>query len=362
MEIALIRGDFISPSELANFRPLTKRHHVTVFTGLNPVWDVSLENDFEIIQLPSPVDLNFGKIKRPIMSVLNRTFTDAHVLFGLEEKLKGFDIAHTAETYYFYTQQCLNAKKKKNVKKVISTVWENIPFNNEGIAGRKEFKKRALKEVDLFLPVTNRAKEVLVNEGCDKTKIKVLNPGVNLKLFRPFSQKHKRLRLLVVSRLVPEKGISEIVAIASHFPGVELVLAGSGPIKPKGATLLGKVGYYDMPKVYNSCDILIHYPIGSQTWSEQYGMALVEAMACGLPIVALNRGSIPEIVASGGLVVSRENFPQTLMKVISDQKYRRVLSQRAVSYAENHYNAIAYAANLEKLYQFVLVDKEENQS
>lgn len=366
MDIALVRGDFISPAELANFRPLLKKHRVTVFVGKKPVWDVSREKDFKFVSLPSPVDLNFGRVNRYVMAATNRMFTDAHVLFGLEEKLKGFDIAHSAETYYSYTQQCLNAKKKGFVKKVVSTVWENIPFNNEGIAGRKEYKKRAIKEVDLFLPVTNRAKDVLVQEGCDPAKIKVLNPGVDLEVFHPAGKKHWNLRLLVVSRLVPEKGILEIIEIYRNlrkkYRNLELAIAGDGPLRPGGVTLLGKVDYYDMPKVYNSCDILVHYPIGSSTWSEQYGMALVEAMACGLPVIALDRGSIPEIVTSGGLVVSRASFPKTLAKVISDQSYRRTLSQRALSYGKSHYNAVDYARNLEELYQFVLVDKKENQS
>ncbi len=361
MKIALVRGDFIAPAELANFRPLLKKHEITVFTGKKPVWDMKREKDFKFVQLPSPVDLNLGKINRLTMAALNRTFTDAHVLFGLEKKLKGFDIAHCAETYYFYTQQCLTAKEKGYVKKVVSTVWENIPFNNETISGRREFKKRALKEVDLFLPVTKRAKQVLIEEGCDPKKIVVLNPGVDTSLFHTVPKKHKNIKLLVVSRLVPEKGILEIVEIFNQlkkkYRSLELIIAGDGPLHPKGATLLGKIDYYDMPKVYNSCDIMVHYPVGSATWSEQYGMALIEAIACGLPIVALDQGSTKEIVGKGGLVVSKINFPQTLEKVISDSKYRHLLSQHALKFAKSDYDVNLYAQELARLYQFVMLTK-----
>ncbi len=117
--------------------------------------------------------------------MLNRLFTDAHYLFGLENLLKGFDLVHSAETYFHYTQQCLNAKKRGYVKKVIATVYENIPFNNEGIWGRRAFKARARRELDHIVAISQKAKEALILEGADPKKILVIGHYIDTKRFFP---------------------------------------------------------------------------------------------------------------------------------------------------------------------------------
>ena len=75
------------------------------------------------------------------MPILNRMFTDAHYLLGLEDRLKGFDLVHTAETYFRYTQQCLDAKKKGYVKKVIATVLETIRLTTKAFGGGKHTRR-----------------------------------------------------------------------------------------------------------------------------------------------------------------------------------------------------------------------------
>lgn len=378
MKLAIIRGDFLAPVEVSSFSLLADRNEVTFFTGMWPVWphfakastgQVSFEKLF------SPVDLNFGNISKVSMAILNRAFTDAHVLFGLEEKLIGFDIAHTAETYYSYTQQCINAKEKGYLKKIVSTVWENIPFNNEGIRGRKEFKQRAFKGVDLFLAVTNRAKEVLIEEGCDEKKIQVLYPGVGLSIFKktrdPIAslQDDKRVRIIFSGRLVPEKGILEILEIFQRLQkkigNVELVVAGEGPLNDElrvrseelsvgSVHILGKVAYEKMPELYSSGDIFVHYPVGSNTWQEQFGMVLVEAMACGLAVVALDKGSVKEIVGDAGVVCCKENFEKDLSNLVKSKNLQKRLGEYALVRARKMFDMRKQMQKLENIYSDLL--------
>src|SRR3990172_12886687 len=155
-KIAIVRGKFLNRYEMQFFEPLIRDFDITAFGSLTSFHD---RFRFPVVKLPSPMDLPDFPYK---MSVLNRLLTDAHYLVGLEEKLRGFDLVHTAETYFHYTQQCLNAKRKGYVKKVIATVLENIPFNNEGIWGRKAFKKRAREELDHVIALTHKTKEVLL--------------------------------------------------------------------------------------------------------------------------------------------------------------------------------------------------------
>lgn len=360
MKIAIIRGDFASVWELQNFKPLALKHKITLFTGLAPIADLSSLNWLKIQKLPSPVDLNFGKISHLKMAVLNRLFIDAHYLFGLEKKLQNYDIAYCAETYYSYTHQCLRARKLGYIKKIISIVWENIAHNNEGILGRKALKKRVIVGVDKFVAITDRAKEVLIAEGCDPAKIIRASPGVDLNHFRPLPKvKCQKVKLLFVGRLVEEKGIRDILRIFKQinekYPQTELVIVGDGPLKNEikggGINFLGSISYSEMPKIYSSCDIYVHYSKGSKTWVEQYGFTLIEAMVCGLPVVGLDCGSVKEVVGPGGLISDVKNFAKNLETLIKNKNKRIILGKIAISFARKNYDSYKYGQTLEKIFK-----------
>lgn len=373
IKIAVVRGDFVSPWELQNFEKLPINYVVTVFTGYYPITKIEEGKRFSITKLISPVDLNFGKINRAKMAFLNRLFVDAHVLFGLEKRLEGVDVAHAAETYYSFTNQCLIAKNRKIVKKVVSTVWENIPFNNESIHGRREYKEQAFKQVDLFLAVTEKAKKTLMIEGCSPSKIEVLKPGLDLVKFCSKTKRlfrKNRLRLLFVGRLEKDKGIDLLLTIFSkmvkYIPFLELTIVGSGnkesevidaQKKIPQIRYLGNVSYKNMPDVYASSDILVHPAIGTETWQEQYGMVLVEAMASGLPILSFDKGSIAEVVGEGGVLTSPEKFEKELSQLINSENQRRLLSKKAVYLAKLNYDARKYSIRLGELYKEILNEK-----
>lgn len=371
MKIALVRGDFAAPSEFINFKPLLKSNDISIITGRIPVWNLEKIKGFRIIRLPSPVDLNFGKVSRWKMAILNRIFTDAHLLFGLEKKLKGYDIAHSAETYFRFTQQCIDAKDKGYVKKVVSSVWENIPHNNEGIWGRRKYKTNAFEKVDMFLAITNGAKKTLVEEGCSPSKIVILRPGIDLSKFSPSKSEDKRteINLLFVGRLVAEKGALEVIQmfdeLSREFPNIKLTISGNGPLYGrikiridsgdlKQIELLGSVPYDQMPNVYRNADIFIHYPIGSKTWVEQYGMVLVEAMSSGLAVLALDKGSIKEVIGKGGVIANEKNFKSELKRIIKNPSYRNRLKKISRQYALDNYDAKDYAKKIEKIYNKIL--------
>ncbi len=355
------------------FEPLATKHELVAFSSLFPLHS---EFSFPVVRLPSPVDLPFGPLKPLKMPLLNRLYGDAHVLFGLEEKLNGFDIAHCAETYYYYTQQCINAKEKGYLKKIVSTVWENIPFGNQGIYQRRDFKRRAFKYIDKFIASTIGAKQALIKEGCAENKIVVLYPGVDLGRFKPGNinnygplRRNRGIKLLFAGRLVPEKGIRELLSIYQNLwsanKDLELVIVGEGGLLNEIKTyliknrlnkvyILGAVPYEEMPNLYNICDIFVHPVIGSRTWKEQYGMVLVEAMACGLPIVAADNGAVKEVVGNRGIVADANLLEANIKKLLADKTLRDKLSKRANLYARKNLDSRKYALNLEHIYQEVI--------
>lgn len=302
MKISIIRGAFLNPFEIQNYYPLSGRYKITCVSSKFPI---SSKIKFPLKKLWSPTDL-------PIpfkYQIFNRLLLDAHYLMGLEKTIKNSDVAHVAETYYHYTLQALSAKRKGLVKKVISTVWEVIPHNNETLPGRKKIKSIARDEIDHFIAVTNVAKQALIEEGVDPNKITVIPMGVDTKRFRPGKKKRKNpINILFVGRLVPEKGVEELLQsyqeLKKLYPKLKLTMIGSGPLinkcKKAGATIK-QIPYSKIHLEYQAADIFCLPNKPTKTWQEQYGMVLVEALSSGLPIVTSSSPIMQEVCSDAAL-------------------------------------------------------------
>ena len=359
-KVAIIRGGFLNPFELQNYYPLKNKYDLRAISSLHPISEnieIPLTKTFSFTDLP-----NF-----PFKyQILNRLAIDIHYLFGLEQLLRGFDIAHVAETYYNYTRQALNAKKKGYVKKVISTVWEIIPGNNEGIWGRKWFKRQAFAGVDHFIAVTELARKALLEEGVGDKKITVIPMGVDLKRFRPGRRAEAGpVRILCVARLVVEKGIGELVeafsALRKKYPDLELALVGEGPLKNKYRDMPGIIfqplPYQEIQKTYQEADIFCLPSKTTKYWQEQYGMALVEAMACGLPIVTTQTGAIGEVCGEAAVYVkpgAANDLQLKLERLITNTSARITLAKKARARAEARYDHQKIAKKIDALYQEIL--------
>ncbi len=340
-KIAIVRGKFLNRYEMQFFEPLVKDFNIKAFGSLFPYHD---RFTFPVIKLSSPMDLPDFPYKMPI---LNRLFVDAHYLLGLEEKLKGFDLVHTAETYYHYTQQCLNAKKKGYVKKVIATVLENIPFNNEGIWGRKAYKKRAREELDHIIALTKKTKEALLVEGCDPSKITVISHFVDTKRFHPVKRNAKILTVLFVGRNTTGKGIDDVRAAEKNLSAHNV----------RFRYVTGQTSYEDMPRVYQDADIFVAPSRPTPTWEEQYNTSLLEAQASGLPIVTTRTGGIPENVGDAAILIEPGDvgaLMRSLKELITNKEKRGFYAQKARKRAVNVHDISIGAKKLKELYLRVL--------
>ena len=358
MKISIIRGAFLNPFEFQNYSELKDKHDVIAISSKHPI---SSKIYLPLTKLWSPTDLPNFPFKYPI---LNRLFIDAQKLFGLENVIKGSDVVHVAETYYGYTHQAIIAKRRRLVRKVISTVWEVIPFNNEGIRGRKEYKKLAYENIDKFIAVTEKAKQALIKEGVRSEKISVVNMGIDIEKFQPkhIKKDTKNVNILCVARLVEEKGIVDLLeaflAIKEKNPNVKLTFIGSGPLKKE---LIGyknifvkSVPYQKINKEYQKADIFCLPSRETKTWAEQYGMCLLEAMASGLPIVTTNSGAIPEVVGDAALISHHSNVKElktNLENLIYNEDLRRSLSKLARKRAIEKYNRHKIGKQIEKIYE-----------
>jgi glycosyltransferase involved in cell wall biosynthesis len=374
--LAIVRGKFLNQYEMQSYAPLVKSYDITAFGSLYPYHDAF---GFPVVKLASPMDIPEIPFK---MQILNRLFIDAHYLFGLESKLKGFDIAHTAETYYHYTQQCLNAKKKGYVKKVVATVLENIPHNNEGIWGRSAFKKRSRVELDHIIALTKKTRDALLLEGADPDKISIIGHGIDTKRFKPAIDHMKYLgrskgiiQILFSGRMESYKGvfiILDALRILSqdktlHIP-FEMRFVGAGSQEEKMKNIIHayalenrvqfvSVSYDRMQKEYEKADIVVAPSIGTKTWTEQYCTVLLEAQSMGLPIVTTRSGGIPENVGTCALF-AEEHDPITLAKqlkrFIEDPALRVYFGRNARERAIKVHDVHIIAGKIHRVYQSLL--------
>jgi glycosyltransferase involved in cell wall biosynthesis len=149
----------------------------------------------------------------------------------------------------------------------------------------------------------------------------VVYNGVDLPAYPFRPAKEKDDFLLFLGRASPEKGVLQAVRTARQA-GQRLVCAVkvADPIErrhweeevlpemPPDATVLGEISLQEKVDLLSRARAVL-FPID---WDEPFGLVMTEAMACGTPVIATPRGSVPEVVADGetGFVVSVENYPQ----------------------------------------------------
>jgi len=154
-------------------------------------------------------------------------------------------------------------------------------------------------------------------------RVEVIANGVDLGVFHPMQKPRTRRTFLAVAHdfLDPRKGMHHIASVAARFPEVRWLAMGKNAEKLQwgsaDAAFLGEVGD-DAQKVeaYAAADLLVH-----AASEDNLPNTIVEALACGTPVIALDHGGAGEIVrpgATGWLTTDRSHFEATLRAALND--------------------------------------------
>jgi len=199
--------------------------------------------------------------------------------------------------------------------------------------------KETLKEADKIIAVSNATKDYVLSLGAKPEKIKVLHNGVDLLRFKSLGGKREEMRrkmgisqnsivVLTVRRLVYKNGIDTLIESAKiavkKNPKITFLVIGKGPdlnsvqlrIRELGIEnnfkLTGFVKDGDLPFYYNAADFFV---LPSKS-GEGLPLVALEAMACGLPVIATDVGGIREILMDDYGKLVAPNAPEVLAKAV----------------------------------------------
>ena len=227
--------------------------------------------------------------------------------------------------------------------------------------GRRALELKLARGADAVVATCSDEVDELARMGAGSARIRVVPCGVDLSVFgpdgpawpRPAGGRH---RIVCLSRLVERKGIDTMVAAMGRVKDADLLVAGGPPtdrltLDPDArrllersmawgvadrVQLLGRVDRADVPALLRSADLLVTVPA-----YEPFGIVPLEAMACGIPVVASAVGGMLDTVTDGvtGVHVRPGDIAglaRVVRELLADPRRRRDLGDAAAVAARRY--------------------------
>ncbi|RJQ65626.1 MAG: glycosyltransferase family 1 protein [Desulfobacteraceae bacterium] len=238
-----------------------------------------------------------------------------------------YDIIHS----HYWLSGVVGAMAQARWRRPHVTMFHTLgAVKNRTCAGEAESQLRIAHErwlamsADRVVVAAPREMDNLIRfSHARRTHVSVVPCGVNLELFRPAdriaSRRHLEIApdsdvVLYVGRFAPLKGLDRLIRAAgqlrSRFPKLHLlIIGGDGPQAPSSLNLIalaaqlgladavrfvGRVEQQDLPPYYSAADLLA-FPSDY----ESFGLVVLEALACGIPVVATPVGAVESIIQDG---------------------------------------------------------------
>lgn len=267
------------------------------------------------------------------------------------------------------------------VKHLVFTAHDSGSYiPTQPLIERLKMAKRAilLKGVDKIIAVSDFVERRLVNSmKIPQEKVLTIHNGVDLKRFRPLEDSLIRKKqlfgdddlnvVLCISQLIREKGIhillKAVPMVARGVENVMFAIVGEGPGKREFEDLARDHGIQDRVRFLGlrsdtesliaAADVIVCPSI----WEEAFGLINIEAMACGVPVVATRVGGIPEIVTDGitGYLVDpgdSTSLTKAIEKILRHKVIRSSFGQMGLKRAQNLFDLDVMIYSYLKLYKF----------
>jgi glycosyltransferase involved in cell wall biosynthesis len=283
------------------------------------------------------------------------------------------DLVHMdEEPYNLATAHALWLARRSGARSLFFS-WQNIlrryplPF--------RLLERSVLRHADYGIVGSQESSRVWRDKGYQGPLAVIPQFGVDPELYSPRAWPREQghvgeLVVGFVGRLVEEKGADLLLEALAGLGGAwRAVLVGGGPaltalqgqarrlgLTPRVA-FRGSVPSAEMPGVYHNIDVLVLPSRTRRNWKEQFGRALVEAMACGVVVIGSDSGEIPHVIGDAGLIFPEDEaraLREHLRRLMSDQALRHDLSLRGRERVLERYTQAQIAARTLAVYEAVL--------
>lgn len=238
-------------------------------------------------------------------------------------------------------------------KRVIISLHNYYNFPIRGLY--RNFVALLLKQSDFVLSLSKRSNTEVISLGIDKSKTAIFTYWVDLQKFKKIQNAKKKLNwqnrfiVLFVGRLVEEKGIELLLeSVKSWNRNIYLVIIGTGPLNnkvllaarnQKKITFLGKIDQEDLAIYYSAADLVIFPSLNE----EGFGRVIIESLACSTPVIASNKGAIPEVIDKtvGKLInINPEKVKEMVEYFFQNPSKLNRLAKNARKFAQKRYSEV----------------------
>lgn len=380
MKIALVRGPFLRPSGVRPWEYLhqnSSEYDITAFT--------SDPSRFDTTPLNMPVEslpwydgsLSMLGFDHFFYRAFCRFKLPRAILGGMKDLVDQYDIIHTSENFNIFSAQAARSCTGRETHFTF-TAGENIPFYPHTLP-TSVHKSYVNERADGATATTIQGKRALIHEGLPHSKINVIPNAVDPTTFQPASvtaadaglsfDLDDTFVLLFVHRLCEQKGTPYLVDAFEKFqyevPQSSLILVGSNQLEDEttGKRIrenpdiyhLEHVPHDEIDTLYNLADVFVLPSVTMPYNEEQFGMALIEAMATGTPSVVSNVGGLPHVAQhrKTSLVVNERSVSElanAFEYLYDNEALRNQMGERSRDKSLNFFSPERTAEKLLKFY------------
>jgi glycosyltransferase involved in cell wall biosynthesis len=302
-----------------------------------------------------------------------------HFYPQLRRRLWSFapDIVHVdEEPYNFATFHALWLASRAGAR-VLWFTWQNL--NRRYPLPFRMIERHNLRHVDYAIAGSAGAAGIWSEKGYTGPLAVIPQFGVDPDMFAPHPRPRDPARGFLigyVGRLVPEKGVDLLLEAVAGMDAVwRLAIVGAGPERERLEALSRRLGLggrvsfegdipsIRMPAFYRELDVLVLPSRSQPNWVEQFGRVLIEAMACGVPVVGSDCGEIPRVVADAGLIFSEGDaraLRECLIRLIRETELWDSLARRGRERVRAHFTQAQIAAQTVAVYREMIAGRRHN--
>jgi glycosyltransferase involved in cell wall biosynthesis len=279
------------------------------------------------------------------------------------------DIVHVdEEPYNLATWHALHHARRAGAKTLFFS-WQNI--NRRYPLPIRLGEWWVLRRADYAIMGTPSAADVWRAKGYRGPLVVIPQFGVDPGIFAPPAHPRAGGAFAVgfVGRLVEEKGGAVLLDALAGLDGVwQLDIIGDGPEKTALAEQAKRLRIADrvtfgalpsarMPGYYQGIDALAVPSLTRSHWKEQFGRVIIEAMACGVPVIGSSSGAIPDVIGDAGLIVPEGDsaaLRDGLQRLMRDSDLRRDLAAHGRRRVVERFTQAQVAARTVAVYRAML--------